>query len=233
MDHQKFGNYSEIAAALIAAAGLTFLWLQIRDISRQVTDATTQIRFSVVSQYAELTHACRDKDAPNPPARAEALQIQWWNNLCEARILSHEIIINDLLRAASPTEESLVNLEAAHKISIQLEDGLVRELLLQAKSFLVSKRELCSYSDSELLRVQEIFRSVYLFDKPRSSFQHERESHQKDLADEPTSEHTLAFLDFANATDQIANSCVPKHDQRQSASPDSSPSAIPNTNPRT
>ncbi len=125
MKLEQYGHFAEIASAVAAVGGFIAIFWQLHD-------ATRALSFNSVTQYAELTGACKT----NPKVEhAAAVQIQVWDELCEARILSHEIVVNDFLRATGSANASQVNLDAARLLSIQLEDGLVRELEAQAIAF--------------------------------------------------------------------------------------------------
>jgi hypothetical protein len=196
LDHQKFGTWAQIVTACAAVVG--FVW-----IGTQVWYARANLQFQSVTSYALLTSACRQQVASTPTP--SSLQIKLWNDLCEARVLSHEIVINDLLRATA--SHSLINLKSAQDLSVQLEDGVVRELNARARIFLESKRPTCTLTDDELHRVQEVFKAVYMFDKPRKTFDSEIDSHKEDKKQHSDSEHATAFLSFVEAVQDIGASC--------------------------
>ena len=112
------------------------LIVSIVGLAWQTGEATTQQRISSVARYAELNTECRAGEAPASRSPDPPPDIVLWDRLCAARILSNDIVINDLIRATAKKGRSLLNLDSAHEISKQLEDGLVRELQARAKDFL-------------------------------------------------------------------------------------------------
>jgi hypothetical protein len=194
MNHERYGNAAEIVVALAAVFGFFTIFWQLRDAARVLS-------FNGVTQYAKLTEACTTEHNAEV---AEAAQIKVWDNLCKARKLSQEIVINDFLRA---TGASQVNLEAAKQLSIQLEDGLVRELGTQAAVFQRNRLAACSYTDDQLARIQETFRELYLLDKPGKTFIGEIKTHEEPDDHGNVSEHAVAFLKFAEVVRDIGKSC--------------------------
>jgi hypothetical protein len=186
----------------------------------QLNFATDQLRFSHISNYEKLSAGC-ETHVRSPEAPYSAEQLHVWNELCASRILSQKILINDLLRNTATESESLVNLKAVNRISIQLEDALVRELKEKASDYLQKKNENCDFVDDELQRAQEVFQAVYMLDKPRpewwwqsmfgrgknlkEQFEDERIKHSERLLDDP--EHNQAFLDFGELVDHIGKPC--------------------------
>ena len=158
-----------------------------------------------MTQYAELTGPCKILGLTDvTPA---AVQIRVWESLCEARILSHAIVVNDFLRATGSPANTQVNLEALRKLSRQLEDGVVRELLGKALAFNAGTENICSISEEDQQRVREMFKEIYLLDKPNKTFESEIESHKTDLGNHMDVEHALAFVGLADALGKIGTSC--------------------------
>lgn len=190
MNHVKYGSVAEIVTAIAAVVGFLGIWSELSRAARDLS-------FSSVAQYAEFARACRTAETQERSSPSEHINV--WRDLCEARVLSYEIITDDVLRATAATKGSLINLESIRQLSIQLEDGLVRELRTKADKF---EKTRCKFSYEERRRVQEMFKAVYLLDKPDSTFVTAIEEHNKER-----SEHAAAFMGFATLVEKIGSRC--------------------------
>lgn len=214
-------RWATLVAVVSSAAAIVFAAVNAWQAHRQLGLAVDQSRADQVSSFAGLSSSCTTghEDAPRP-LPADTLDL--WENLCGARQLATEIIINDLL-VTDREEQPLVNRTAARQLSIDLEDALVREVLAVARTVRQADQE-GLLSTEDVCRARHMLASVYLIQHAQADWGMEHEllnafrqemeaqvvNHRRDVenAESPLEKaHGERFLELAELLEDFGRSC--------------------------
>lgn len=204
---ELFGRLAKPLATFSTLAALVFAGLSFRQSGAQIQMARRQALADRIGDIGAAAAACAQLPADTTRRLSPAYV---WKELCPARSLAYEVLVQDLIIAAA--DPRFLSAGPATEISIHVEDALVRELLRVTASLEMHAR---GAPAEDRCRMRGLATATYMLAHSSGAstdraffdeFEDQVRGHRQELEAAIDVEHSQRFLKLAAKLEELAPS---------------------------